>query len=50
MYPDRDTLSNVPRSGYIIARDQSMDEKMLEIVISLDFHLTKQGLPLVNSW
>ena len=26
MYPDRDTLSNVPRSGYIIARDQSMVE------------------------
>ena len=21
MYPDRDTLSNVPRSGYITARD-----------------------------
>ena len=26
MYPDRDTLSNVPRSGYITARDQSMVE------------------------
>ena len=26
MYPDRDTLSNVARSGYIIARDQSMVE------------------------
>ena len=26
MYPDRDTLSNVPRSGYITARDQSMME------------------------
>ena len=24
MYPDRDTLSNVPRSGYITAHDQSM--------------------------
>ena len=24
MYPDRDTLTNVPRSGYITARDQSM--------------------------
>ena len=24
MYSDRDTLSNVPRSGYITARDQSM--------------------------
>ena len=24
MYPDRDTLSIVPRSGYIIARDQIM--------------------------
>ena len=24
MYPDCDTLSNVPRSGYITARDQSM--------------------------
>ena len=24
MYPDRDTLINVPRSGYITARDQSM--------------------------
>ena len=24
MYPDRDTLSNVPRWGYITARDQSM--------------------------
>ena len=23
MYPDRDTLSNVPSSGYITARDQS---------------------------
>ena len=22
MYPDRDTLSNVPRSGYITARDE----------------------------
>ena len=26
MYPDRDTLSNVPRSGYITARDQRMME------------------------
>ena len=27
MYPDRDTLSNVPRSGYMItARDQGMVE------------------------
>ena len=26
MYPDRDTLSNVPRLGYIAARDQSMVE------------------------
>ena len=26
MYPDRDTLSNVPRSGYITARNQSMVE------------------------
>ena len=26
MYPDRDTLSNVPRSGYITARDQGMVE------------------------
>ena len=26
MYPDRDTLRNVPRSGYIKARDQSVVE------------------------
>ena len=26
MYPDRDTLSNVPLSGFITARDQSMVE------------------------
>ena len=26
MYPHRDTLSNVPHSGYITARDQSMVE------------------------
>ena len=26
MYPDRDTLSNVSRSGYITARDQGMVE------------------------
>ena len=26
MYPDRDTLSNVARSEYITARDQSMVE------------------------
>ena len=26
MYPDRETLSNVPRSGYITARDQSTVE------------------------
>ena len=26
MCPDRDILSNVPRSGYITARDQSMVE------------------------
>ena len=26
VYPDRDKLSNVPRSGYITARDQSMVE------------------------
>ena len=26
MYPDRDALSNVARSGYITARDQSMVE------------------------
>ena len=26
MYPDRDTSSNVPRSGYIRAREQSMVE------------------------
>ena len=29
MYPDRDTLSNVPRSVYITARDQSMVESGL---------------------
>ena len=26
MYPDRETLSNVPRSGFITTRDQSMVE------------------------
>ena len=26
MYPDRDTSRNVPRSGYITARDQTMVE------------------------
>ena len=26
MYPDRDTSSNVPHSGYVTARDQSMVE------------------------
>ena len=26
MYPDRDKLRNVPRLGYITARDQSMVE------------------------
>ena len=26
MYPDRDTLSSVPRPGYLTARDQSMVE------------------------
>ena len=26
MYPDRDPLNNVSRSGYITARDQSMVE------------------------
>ena len=26
MYPDRDTLNNVSRSGYITSRDQSMVE------------------------
>ena len=26
MYPNRDTLSNVPRSGYITTDDQSMVE------------------------
>ena len=26
MYPDRDTLSSVPRSDYITVRDQSMVE------------------------
>ena len=26
MHPDRDTLSNVPRSGYITTRDQNMVE------------------------
>ena len=26
MYPDRDTLSSVPQSGYITARDQGMVE------------------------
>ena len=30
MYPDRDTLSNVPRSGYITARDQSMESGVTE--------------------
>ena len=29
MYPDRDTLSNVPRWGYITARDQSMVESCI---------------------
>ena len=29
MYPARDTLRNVPRSGYITARDQSMVESDL---------------------
>ena len=26
MYPDRDTLSSVPRPGYVTTRDQSMVE------------------------
>ena len=26
MYPDRDTFSNVPRPGYITARDQGVVE------------------------
>ena len=26
MHPDRDTLSNVPRSGYITTRDQNIVE------------------------
>ena len=26
MFPDRETLSNVPRSGYITARDQGVLE------------------------
>ena len=29
MYPDRDTLRNVPRSGYITAHDQSMVESVV---------------------
>ena len=29
MYPDRDTLGNVPCLGYITARDQSMVESGL---------------------
>ena len=30
MYPDRDTLRNVSRSGYVTARDQSMVESVRE--------------------
>ena len=33
MYPDRDTLRNVPRSGYITAHDQGM----------LDSGVTEEG-------
>ena len=36
MYPDLDTLSNVPRSGYITAHDQNM----------LDSGVTKGGKTL----
>ena len=34
MYPDRDTLSNVPRSGYITAHDQSMVESHVALKIN----------------
>ena len=47
MYPDRDTSSNVPRSGYITARDQSMVEsgvkegrKTLTVVFFVNEHNT----------
>ena len=45
MYPDCDTLNNVPRSGYITARDQSMVEsgmtggkKTLPVFFSVNEH------------
>jgi len=34
MYPDRDTLSNVPRSGYITAHDQSMVESGVTVGVN----------------
>ena len=34
MYPDRDTSSNVPRSGYITARDQSMVESGVTVFVN----------------
>ena len=54
MHPDRDTLSNVPRSGYITARDHSFlfrewtqqrkheAKKQLFLQLSQKFHEEKQ--------
>ena len=52
MYPDCDTLNNVPRSGYITARDQSMVEsgmtggkKTLPVFFSVNEHTNTNTKP-----
>ena len=46
MYPDRDALSNVPLSGYITARDQSM----VESGVAEGGEKQCQVLPVFFSW
>ena len=45
MYPDRDTLRNVPRSEYITARDQSMAGKTLPVFFFVNEHHNKNMKP-----
>ena len=55
MYTDRDTLSKVPRSGYITARDQSMVEisvtesgKTLPVFFFVNEHNNTNTKPQAN--
>ena len=43
------SVTHISQFNYIY-QDDANDIKIINLVIFLEFYLTKQGLPLVDSW